>query len=721
MKTIFTIYKNDLKKITRNIIAFIVVIGLSILPALYAWFNIAANWDPYASTGELAVAVVSNDDGYSVKTIDINCGNQIVDNLKKNDKMGWTFLDDEATAIDGVKSGKYYACVIVPKDFTEKLCSLISGKFEQSEIKYYVNEKKNAIAPKITDKGVQAIQEQVDASFVSTITQTIATTLNVTTNEAGTQKEQVINNIVDSLTQAENTIKTFNSTIDVLSSTTDTLTALLKTNKDILPNVSDLLKQSGTITTSVKGAIDSTQSASSQLTSTMTQILASTESMEDDISSQVSSAFDTLGTDSAAAADKLSKTTQVNNKIINVNNTLINILQNLTDTLGIDNSNIINKLTEANTKQQNTIDKINNAASTIKTDGSLPASQQKEITDLIADSRSSISALQPAFTSAKSAIDKAVNSTYDTLKSASGLMNVIDGDIPDISSTLDSGTDALNSMKTTFSTVKQTLYNSTVDIDIMITKINKLKDDTTLENLVNTVLQDPESLGEFVANPVTVSTESLYPVSNYGSSMTPFYTTLAFWVGGIVLVAVLKANLSKSDLRKLKKVNSTQEFFGRYLIFLTLGLIQSLIIALGDIFFLKIQCENIWLFIVASLVSSFVYTLIIYSLTITFSVIGKALSVIFLVIQIAGSGGTFPIEVLPPFFRSLYPFMPFRYGINALREAVAGTYENDFWIDILYLLAFVPVALILGLLLRKPCIKMIAFFNQRVEETDLIA
>src|SRR5574344_1575974 len=196
MKNIFRIFKNDMKKITVNIIAFIVIIGLCVLPALYAWFNIAANWDPYANTGDLAVAVYSEDVGYEVNSIKINCGDQITDNLKKNTQMGWTFVNDKDTAIDGVKSGKYYAAVIIPEDFTEKLCSLISGTFTQSEIQYYVNEKKNAIAPKITDKGVSAIQNQVDASFVSTITQTVATTLNVTADGVSGKKEKVINNML---------------------------------------------------------------------------------------------------------------------------------------------------------------------------------------------------------------------------------------------------------------------------------------------------------------------------------------------------------------------------------------------------------------------------------------------------------------------------------------------------------------------------------------------
>ncbi|HHZ05771.1 MAG TPA: YhgE/Pip domain-containing protein [Clostridiales bacterium] len=721
MKNIFSIFNNDIKKIATNIIAFIIIIGLTILPALYAWFNIAANWDPYSNTGGLSVAVCNLDEGYDVKTISINCGGEIVTNLKQNTQMGWTFVDAEDEALSGVANGKYYAAVVIPSDFTEKLCSIITGELNQSEIKYYVNEKKNAIAPKITDKGVQTIQQEVDASFVSTITKTIATTLNITTDEVADKKTEVFDNINSSLSEVQQSIETFKSTITVLNSTLDTIENLVKTNQAILPDVDNLLAQSGTITTSTKDAIETTRNSSKQLTDTVGNILASTQSLESDISSQVNDAFSTLSSDAGAAANKLQGVTSINKKIIDINSKIISILENLSNTFGVDNSKLIDLLENANSKQRQSIEKIDAAANTIKTNGSLPLEQQQEITGLINESNSQIESLQPAFTSAKSAIDAAVDSVYSTLEKASGLMKTIDGDLPSVNNTLESACTTLSSMKTSFNNISDLLYNASVDIDVTKNKIKKLSENATIENFVDTILKDPDRLGEFVASPVTINTESMYPVKNYGSSMTPFYSTLAFWVGGIVLVAVLKVDLSKKDLRRLnRKVNSTQQFFGRYLLFMLLGLVQATIIALGDIFFLQIQCDNILLFLIASWVSSLVYTLLIYSLTITFSVIGKALAVILLVIQIAGSGGTFPVEVLPPFFQGLYPFMPFKYGINALREAVAGPYQNDFWYDILYLLAFIPVALLLGLLLRKPCIRIIAFFNKRVEESDLM-
>ena len=137
MKKIFSIFRLDLKSLTKNLIVFVVVIGITILPALYAWFNIASNWDPYSNTGDISFAVCSMDKGYTYDNIKINAGEKIVDNLKKNNKMGWEFVDDKDDAEKGVKDGKYYAAVVIPDNFTENLLSVTSGKFTQAKLHYH--------------------------------------------------------------------------------------------------------------------------------------------------------------------------------------------------------------------------------------------------------------------------------------------------------------------------------------------------------------------------------------------------------------------------------------------------------------------------------------------------------------------------------------------------------------------------------------------------------
>ena len=174
MKKIFSVFRTDIKSLTKNLVVFVVVIGITILPALYAWFNIASNWDPYSGTGDLPFAVCSLDKGAGYKSVKVKAGDKIVDGLKQNNQMGWAFLDDADEAKNGVTDGKYYAAVVIPEDFSKNLLSITTGKFKQAKLQYYVNEKKNAVAPKITDKGIEAIRDNVDSEYVSAITEALA-------------------------------------------------------------------------------------------------------------------------------------------------------------------------------------------------------------------------------------------------------------------------------------------------------------------------------------------------------------------------------------------------------------------------------------------------------------------------------------------------------------------------------------------------------------------
>lgn len=719
MKNIFKILKNDLKSIAKNIIVFIVVIGISVLPALYAWFNIAANWDPYSSTGGIPFAVCSKDEGYSYKVITVNAGDKIVQNLKMNDKMGWTFVSEEE-AINGVKNGTYYAAVVIPENFTRNLFSVTTGKFEQATLQYYVNEKQNAISPKITDKGIQTIEESVNSTYVSTLTQLLATTLNLTADQIGGSKVDAANNMISALQESRNQIEGFDSTVDVFISTLDTLDGLVKTNKDMLPTIESALKKGSLRAEGFKENLTAAKSASQSITDSIDNILDATKDYTTVISNEMEDAFTRIKDDSDNASEKLVALTARNEKIMAVNTEVITVLDNIHDFLGIDVSSLTGKLSTANEKQQSIIDALTKASETVKKTGILPEDTMNELRSLVAASQTDVDSIITSYSAIKLQIDSAIDKAYTGLDSVQGLLDGMSGDIPNVSASFDNASDTIASMRKTFTGLKDFMSSAESSIDKMIDKIAEFRDDKNIENIIDPIINDPEALGRFISSPVTTETNRIWPVENYGSGMTPFYTSLGFWVGGVILVAVTRTDLKKHELRSLDRPTSTHLFFGRYLIFFLLGQVQALIISLGDLFFLRIQCSNPLLFIAGSLVSSFVYILIIYSLTITFSVIGKALSVIILVIQIAGSGGTFPIEVLPAPFQAVSPFLPFKYGINALREAVAGADLTAYTHDILMLLAFVPFALVLGILLRKPCIGIISFFNKRIEQSDII-
>ncbi len=719
MTAIFKIFLNDLKTVSRNIIAFIVIIGISILPALYAWFNIAANWDPYSATSGIQFAVCSNDKGWNYKALKISAGDEIIEKLKSNDKMGWVFVDEQQ-AVDGVEDGTYYAAVIIPEDFSENLCSITTGDFKQAQIEYYVNEKKNAIAPKITNAGVSTIENEIKSTYVSTITSVIASALNLTADELSGDKDLIISTISSSLKDVITNIDSLSASVDVFNSTLNTLSNLFKTTGNIMPDIAQTLKKSNEIAPNLKNSINSAKLFSKKISDIIADTINSVDTMQKNIGDNVTDALDRLDTNTSSAANSLIGAGENYQKVINVNNRLISILENLQNNLGINTSLTVNRLKNTNQKEQAIIDKINSVADMIENTGNVSVSVQNEIRQLISETNSDISQLSTVYAPLKENIDKTVDSVYGVIESTSDIIKNITNDIPALSDTLDSAQGTVETLNGTFDNVKTLLANSKTKMETLVKRVDALEGDSEIKDLVMTVIQNPEALGQFVAAPVATNTHSIHPVENYGSGMAPFYTSLSFWVGGTILIAIVRTEPTRKQLKEIKKANSAQQYFGRYLIFFMIGQIQALITSLGDVFLLKIQCNDILLFIIGSLISSFVYTLFIYSLTISFNVVGKALVIIILVIQIAGSGGTFPAEVLPAPFKALSPYMPFRYSINALREAVAGPDVSAFWNYILTLLAFVPIALFIGLVLRKPCMKVIAFLEQRLHQSEII-
>ncbi|ROY45207.1 YhgE/Pip domain-containing protein [Enterococcus casseliflavus] len=178
LKNVFYLYKLDWKRIFSNPISAFLIIALMILPSLYAWFNIKALWDPYGNTSELPIAVYSADKGAEFQDKHIDIGDEVIDTLHKNKQLGWRFLDSKEDLVEGVKSGKYYAGIYLPADFSDDLISFTSGKIEKPTIEYYSNQKINAIAPKITDKGASSLQEEISQNFIETASSTLIKVFN---------------------------------------------------------------------------------------------------------------------------------------------------------------------------------------------------------------------------------------------------------------------------------------------------------------------------------------------------------------------------------------------------------------------------------------------------------------------------------------------------------------------------------------------------------------
>ena len=725
MKTILRVYKRDFKRLFRNVVALVVAVGICILPALYAWFNIAANWDPYGSTDGINVAVVNLDKAYEVDGMKFAIGDQIIENLKSNKQIGWNFVDDK-DALEGVKSGKYYAAIVIPENFSEKLSSIISGKLEAPQLDYYVNEKKNAIAPKITDKGATAIQEQVNATFISTATETIANVLNVTAAELDDGGVTVIDKLITNLKTVNSDLKQYEETISAFSAIADSVATLTNTAQLTIPDVEGVVNNSNNVLNNSASTLEASRQAAGTITSSIGDVMASSESTFDSVASIANSAMLDLEGKANNAASDMDSAVGDCDSIMAANNLVIGFLTDLRDNGSITDLNVliqlqlmIDSLNTANTAQANLQNILAASAADIRNGTANADTIRTDISNTISQGKTS---LQNARNTYSGSVQPQLNTLLDnisaTTASIGGLLSATNGSLEDLDEIFGGVNSALGSGKAALNNTKNIIDTTRGKLDNIITQVEGVSQDEQLNKLIEVLKGDPELAGSFMSAPVQLKTTSLYEIENYGSAMAPFYSILAIWVGAIVLVAIMKVNVDEDE--ELPTLHPTQAYLGRYLTFMTFGFLQSTVIALGDLFYLRIQCLHPVKFFICCWVASFVFTNIVYALTVSFGAIGKAISVIFLVIQIGGSGGTFPIEVTPPFFQILNPVLPFTYGINAMRECVAGVYKNAYWVDLGKLLIYVPLALLLGLLLRRPLMKLTHFFEQRLEDSKLL-
>lgn len=726
MKNIWKIFQRDMMRIRKNVIALVVIVGISVVPCLYAWFNIAASWDPYSNTGNLKVAVASVDEGYegSLIPLEINIGDQVLSALRENTQMEWVFTTkDKATA--GVKSGKYYAAIVIPKDFSNKMMSVFSENVEKPEITYYSNAKENAIAPKVTDKGASAVQRQVNQVFIETISDTTLTVLQAVSNMTeASGAETIVSNLNTNLNRISGDLSASAGLLQSFSDMTVSAQNLLNSTTEFMQSAQTQSQESKQTFQKSKDSFSDIDSALDAATDNVETALNATQSVYDEMNQTITKAFEAQSQDTETVASTLDTLAAKVQKIIDSYQSVRDAVASISDShseLASAVDAVVSRMDTSIKAQQELHDKLQNTAQSLRDTTTDIATAKKELQDLFVTNGTQIA---DATNEYQSSMETSLNKLTDALDSSktkiSSLLSQLEKSTDGIYSLTDAADSDLTQIQSVLADSGKLLNDAADKISDTTAKLDEMEQSGDFSELESIISGDRSSISSFLAAPVSLKTHKVYEIANYGSSMAPFYSVLSIWIGGIVLVAMLKVNVSDKCTEGLENVKLYQVYFGRFITFLIVGLFQSTLIALGDLLYLGIQCEHPFLFLLACWFSSIVFVNIIYALTVSLGDIGKAVSVILLVVQVAGTGGTFPIEVAPKFFQAVYPLLPFTHSMAALRETVGGMYGMNYWIDLGKLAIFLVISLIVGLVLRKPIIKLNDAFTEKLEETKLM-
>lgn len=714
MNMIKKIFLTDLKHLCSSFFVLVIAGGVAIIPALYAWMNIYSNWDPYGNTGNIKMAIVSNDEGYRDDTGEFhNTGSQVLESMKDNTAINWQFPKTEKEAIDGVKDGKYYGALVIPKGFTNSMYNVFLENVDRPSITFYQNQKMNPVANKITDTVVEKVQTNINNQFIGVLTETVFQDANHISEDL--KKDGGFDEIMGHMTEVRDEMKQYQVMINKIVSSNAALTKAID-------SADSEVSQIGKNAENTAKALDHSANNISKTELTI-------DSYTNNVNASLNTVQTTLGNmaavmDSAVLSGDVKQMTDAAAKSALDAQTVYENLSALERTIiaaaggsSPDAEEQMKAIKEQAAAVKKSLVTIATQYASAKTAAAAKQAEAaaaqglREATTQVQNLQSEYNnTLMPAMKTALDSVDQTMTGAANVMRS----MSLTVAGMGDVFGSLQLTIDSANTSLTNTSLVLDSMVER---LDSTIDAVNEAKEDEKVKALINTLSGDPNLYASFFSSPVEIQSNVIYPVENYGSSVAPFYTTLAIWVGALILTAILKVNPNK---KLFPDANQVQLFFGRYLTFLFMTIVQTTVTVLGDLYLLEIQCPNPFRFWVAGVITGLTFSILIYSLVVAFQDVGKALAVVMVVIQIAGSSGTYPIELLPEFFQRVYIFFPFPYAINAMRECIGGMYGHNYVFYLVELAIFIPVSLVIGLLLRKPLHGLTHYMEKRMRDTEMM-
>ena len=623
---------------------------------------------------------------------------------------------------DVYKRQDYYAAVIINERFSESMFSIFTEGLENPTITYYENEKKNAIATKITDTAVDTLKASINETFLETAASTMFAQMGELSGKI--EQEGGVDGFREKLVEINDSLENYNMMIDQFLEGNRTLAGGIEKANAQIPGVENRIQTAEDAMKNSQTQLDTTDATLATFSQNVEKTLSDIEASLNRIAKDIDEAD--LSNSAKKTVESIEQTGKDVRALIEqltlLHSTISELEQKkeLAEAQQLDVSDIlaqIEKLKEAAAQIEDILKKIEleQGAEAI---GDATKTVEEHVKQALATCRQTVESMRNIYTNQLvPGVSGILDTASQVLVNVTNLLNNLNHTLGDMETIFNGTQDMVDSTDESFRQIQSLLKSSQAKIQDAIDRLDAAEEDEKMGIIVNLLGGNAESYGKFFAQPVQVETQEVYPIRNYGSAVAPFYTTLAIWVGALVLVALIKVRATGENLEKPKR---HELFMGRYLIFFLLGQVQTLIIVLGNIFWLHCQVENPFLFWFASAITSFTFTLLIYALTLSFGDIGKAIAVVLVVIQIAGSGGTYPIEILPEFFRKVYIFFPFPYAINAMRETVGGMYGGAYEKYLAELLIFAAVALLVGLLIRIPFMGVIHFVEKRMEDTKMM-
>lgn len=724
MKNVLRVLKRDFLRILKAPASIVVVLALIVLPSLYTWFNVVGFWNPYGNTGNLRVCVVNEDAGSSSDlTGAINLGDMVVEQLHDNDQLGWDFVDYD-TAMEAVKSGHAYAAFVLPRDFSDDLLTLLSGDFQQPQLEYYVNEKMNPVSPKITDTGANTLDTTINSTFVATVAKTVTDALGEEVGVAQGKIDDAHTNALAGVDKAQQSISGARDSVQGLRDAADQSQTKVADAASLLSDADEVLGDLSGQMLIVQSLMGTTQTDVSKLTSGLMGAMDSGSIFLSQSAAKVNTAIGGAAGSVTEAQGRVDGAIAQGNAMVSASQAVVAQMEALVAQMDDNDPNKASlEKTIERLKQSNT-----NASRSLSELSDMSADMGRVAESVSSASDSVNTAVQTTISNADSYRKTLSSDTFPAINAGVGNLNVAVGNLAAAASAqrvlVDQAVSLTGQLSETLTTARSALDQTDgvladlqTSIDTVKTDLVALKTSTAITDFFGDgTTIDAEKVASFMQSPTEVKTEYLFPLNAYGSGMAPLFINMSLWIGVFMLMVIMRIEVDDEGIENL---TAAQRYIARYLFFGGMVSLQAVVCCVGCLA-IGVQCESVALFLLTAVLASLTYLAIQLTLSTTLQHIGKGICVILIFVQIPGATGLYPIEMTSPFFQFIYPFFPFTYGINALRETIAGFYGLE-WVSLIaHLGIFFAIFLAIGLALRPYFSNLIRMFAREIERSDII-
>lgn len=727
MHNMALIFRDELRRMMMNVVSVVIAVGLVVMPSIFAWYNIIACWNVFDNTGNLMVAVANDDEGYQSDLVPlrVNVGEQVVSALRANSQIHWVFTDSE-DAVDGARSGHYYAAVVIPKEFSRDMLTFYADDSQHASIIYYSNEKLSAIAPKITDQGADTVSYQVNQVFAQTLSEV---TLSVAESVARYADDaDVGGHIANMAAHLSDVAEEVRQAADVLlvygglSSSASELIQAAGSFADSTASQVDALK--GSASTGASSLVPLAQGLSQTLTG-ISDALAGGAADYDDLAAAADKMFADASAASQEASTQMRATADGLTARIAAYRQMATQVEALAGQVGSQYQEALAATAQMLRFQADTLEQVQknlrSAADKLEADDANLASEREEVKQLLAEAQASADSLKSSFDAMKPGLQQIADEAASLASNVNASLDALDGVGDVLGSSSGHAMAALGNITGKLSDTADELQQVADGMDQLAADIQAALASGNQDDIRAILTSDISAFSNALAAPIGMERIAVYPAENFGSQMAPLYTTLALFIGSLLILVVLKPTPCRQTLALLHDAKPRQVFLGHFGIMAVISLAQTTLAALGNLFFLQVQVAHPWLYLLIFWLAGLVFTFLIYALVVSFANLGKAIAVLLLIIQVTGCGGSFPLQILPSFVQALSPYLPATYVVNAMREAMMGTYGNAYWEQVGGLLLFLVPAALLGLALRKPLEKLMHWYLRQVDKSDLMA